>query len=131
MIVVDTNIIVHYWLKSDLNSNAERLLVKDPDWIAPFLWRSEFRNVLSVYIRKKLLDIDTAYEVIEMAEKQFRGNEYLVDSRKVVKLSNDSGCSTYDSEFIFLTKEFSVKLCTTDKQIIKSFPELTLHLSEF
>jgi predicted nucleic acid-binding protein len=131
VIVVDTNIIVHYWLKSELNSNAERLLVGDPKWIAPFLWRSEFRNVLSFYIKRKLLDNETAYRIIELAEKQFTGNEYLVDSKGVVKLSNDSGCSAYDCEFIFLAKEFSVKLCTTDKQIIKSFPDLTIHLSEF
>lgn len=131
MIVVDTNIIVHYWLKSEFNPNSERLLLKDPDWITPFLWRSEFRNVLSLYIKKKLLDIESAYRIIELAERQFTGNEYLVDSKRVVKLSNDSGCSAYDCEFIFLAMEFSVKLCTTDKQIIKKFPAFTIHLSEF
>jgi len=130
VIVVDTNIIVHYWLKSELNSNAEQLLINDPDWIAPLLWRSEFRNVLSLYIKRDLLDIETAHRIIEMAERQFMGNEYLVDSKRVVNLSNSSGCSAYDCEFIFLAQEFSVKLYTTDKQLLKSFPKLTLHLTD-
>jgi len=130
MIVVDTNIIVHYWLKSEFNPNAENLLKKDPDWIAPFLWRSEFRSVLSFYIKKKLMDIDTACRIIEKAEKQFRGNEYLVDSKAVLQLSHAAGCSIYDCEFVFLAKEFSIKLCTTDKQLLKSFPDITLNLRE-
>jgi predicted nucleic acid-binding protein len=130
MIVVDTNIIVHYWLKSEFNPNAERLLQKDPGWIAPFLWRSEFRSVLSLYLKKELLDLDNANKIIELAEKQFIGNEYLVDSKSVLKLSKESGCSAYDCEFVFLADEFSVKLCTTDKQLLKNFPALTLHLRE-
>ncbi|MBL7164528.1 MAG: type II toxin-antitoxin system VapC family toxin, partial [Anaerolineales bacterium] len=58
MIVVDTNIIAYLYLESERSSQAERLLEKDTQWSAPLLWRSEFRNVLALYIRKKELSLE-------------------------------------------------------------------------
>jgi hypothetical protein len=52
MIIVDTNIIGYLYLTSDHSPQAEKALLKDPFWSAPILWRSEFRNVLALYIRK-------------------------------------------------------------------------------
>ena len=45
MIVVDTNVICYRWMPSPNSAAAENALVKDPHWIAPLLWRSEFRNM--------------------------------------------------------------------------------------
>jgi hypothetical protein len=43
---VDTNVMSHLLLPTPHTAAAERLLKTDPDWAAPLLWRSEFRNVL-------------------------------------------------------------------------------------
>ncbi len=43
MIVVDTNLIVYLYLESKHSPLAEQVLMKDPEWHAPLLWRSEFR----------------------------------------------------------------------------------------
>ena len=48
MIVVDTNILVYLYLPTKYTPHAEKLLENDPVWIAPYLWRSEFRNVLAL-----------------------------------------------------------------------------------
>ncbi len=53
MIVADSNIIAYLYLPSDYTGLAERLLEKDPYWVAPMLWRSELRNVLAAYLRRK------------------------------------------------------------------------------
>lgn len=58
MIVVDTNIIAYLYLPHDCTDAAERLLIKQPEWAAPLLWRSEFRNVLALYLRKGVLTFD-------------------------------------------------------------------------
>lgn len=55
MIVVDTNIIGYLFLASPRSTEAEQAFLKDPQWAAPILWRSELRNVLGLYIRKQVL----------------------------------------------------------------------------
>jgi predicted nucleic acid-binding protein len=58
MIVVDTNIIAYLYLTSERSRQAEQALRKDPQWATPLLWRSEFRSVLALYLRRKLLSLE-------------------------------------------------------------------------
>ena len=53
MIVVDTNVLAYLYLPSDFTLAAEKLLLNDPQWVAPHLWRSEFRNILAGYMRER------------------------------------------------------------------------------
>ncbi|MCP9821885.1 type II toxin-antitoxin system VapC family toxin [Cyanobium sp. L1E-Cus] len=55
MIVVDTNVLAYLLLPGPKTSLAEALLLEQPRWTAPPLWRSEWRNVLSGYLRRELL----------------------------------------------------------------------------
>ncbi|RMH45871.1 MAG: PIN domain-containing protein, partial [Gammaproteobacteria bacterium] len=68
MIVVDTNIIGYLYLSSERSEQVEKALLKDAEWIAPILWRSEFRNVLAQYIRKDLLTFEDAVRMMDEAE---------------------------------------------------------------
>ena len=45
MIVVDSNVLAYLYLPGEHTAEAEALLVREPDWAAPVLWRSEFRNI--------------------------------------------------------------------------------------
>jgi predicted nucleic acid-binding protein len=45
MIVVDTSVIASLWVPNDMEKLAYKVLRKDPEWVAPLLWRSELRNV--------------------------------------------------------------------------------------
>ncbi|MDW8099074.1 MAG: type II toxin-antitoxin system VapC family toxin [Anaerolineae bacterium] len=77
MIVVDTNVIGYLFLASERSEQSELVLRKDPDWAAPRLWRSEFRNVLAFYTRKGLLTLRDALAIFEAAEELMRDNEYV------------------------------------------------------
>ena len=44
MIVADTNLLIHLLVDGPNTRTAMEVREKDPDWRAPFLWRSEFRN---------------------------------------------------------------------------------------
>ena len=44
MIVVDTNLLVYLLVPSGLTAQAEAVFEQDSQWIAPLLWRSEFRG---------------------------------------------------------------------------------------
>ena len=46
MIVVDTNLLAYLLLPTTHAVQAAAVLLKDPDWVAPALIHSEFRNVL-------------------------------------------------------------------------------------
>jgi predicted nucleic acid-binding protein len=50
VIVVDTNVIAYLFIPCELTAGAESLFSRDPDWLAPLLWRSELRNVLATQV---------------------------------------------------------------------------------
>jgi predicted nucleic acid-binding protein len=131
VIVVDTNIISYFYLNSEHSSQAEEVFQKDSVWSAPLLWRSEFRNVLSLYIRKKIISLSDALEIFELAETLLQENEYEINSFKVLRLSELSGCSAYDCEFVNLAKDLRVTLVTEDKKILASFSEFAKSMAQF
>ena len=131
MIVVDANIISYFYLNSDYSSLAEKTFKKDSEWCVPLLWRSEFRNVLSVYIRKKIISLSEAVEIYEAAEELLIQNEYEINSIQVLNLSHFSGCSAYDCEFVNLAKDLSAILVTEDKKVLKRFPDTAMTMSQF
>lgn len=131
MIVVDTNTIVYLYLTSPWSTQSEQVFLKDPDWAAPLLWRSEFCNVLALYIRKKLLSLEEALWIMEEATNLLLGREYTVAPSQVLSLASVSKCSAYDCEFISLAKELDVPLITIDKQILEQFPDVAMTLGKF
>ncbi len=128
MIVVDSNIIAYLYLPCEFTQYAEELLVSDSEWVAPVLWKSEFRNILAGYVRRKIITFEQAYELQREAESLLSGCEYDIDSLDVLKLVRDSDCSAYDCEFVALAKHLGIKLVTMDKKILRSFPEIAKSL---
>lgn len=131
MIVVDTNIISYFYLPTDQTRWAEQLLEQEPTWVAPILWRSEFRNVLAFYLRKKLIDIETALMLQQEAEDLLHDHEFEIPSLKVLSLVSQSSCSAYDCEFVAVAQLLDTRLVTEDKKIIKEFPETACSLKSF
>jgi predicted nucleic acid-binding protein len=128
VIVVDSNIVAYLYMESEYTAQAEALLQQDPDWTAPLLWRSEFRNILAGYMRRKVITFDIARDLQLEAESLLAGAEYEVDSRLVLELVRDSDCSAYDCEFIALAVTLGVKLVTMDAKLLKAFPKYAMTL---
>jgi len=131
MIVVDTNVIAYLWIFGEYTNSVEKALEKDPEWVAPFLWRSEFRNVLAGYIRRGHVSLKRSMALMEQVEDQMQGAEYYVSSSDVLHLVKQSNCSAYDCEFVALAKELGVKLVTTDNKILDNFPEVAISIIDF
>ncbi len=131
MIVVDTNIISYFYLNSENSLLAEAVFKKDPVWAAPLLWRSEFRSVLTFYLKKEILSLPESVEIYELSEELLTDHEYEVSGIQVLSLSHASGCSAYDCEFVNLAKDLDVPLITEDKKILGSFPETALSMKKF
>jgi predicted nucleic acid-binding protein len=125
MIVVDTNILAYLYLPGDFTEQAERLLAQDPEWVAPSLWRSEFRNILAGYMRRGTLTFDQAYATQREAEALLSANEYDIDSLAVLELVRTSECSAYDCEFVALAIKLGIRLATQDRKVLRNFPAHT------
>ena len=131
MIVVDTNVICYLFVEGPHSRQAEQALLKDPNWAAPLLWRSEFRNVLAQYIRKQWLSLAESRLIMNEALQLMDDQEYEVDSQQVLGLAAVSKCSAYDCEFVALAEQLGVVLITVDKQLLDNFPDVTASLSTF
>jgi predicted nucleic acid-binding protein len=129
VIVVDTNVLAYLYLPSEYTAQAEALLERDPQWAAPVLWRSEFRNILAGYIRRSTLTFEQARDIQAEAENLLSGAEHDVDSQRVLELVRDSDCSAYDCEFVALAMKLGVALVTMDAKLLRAFPERALSLS--
>ena len=129
MIVVDSNVLACLYLPGDHTADAEKLLEQDPDWAAPVLWRSEFRNILAGHVRRKAIAFEQACSLQAEAESLLAGAEFEVDSRVVLELVRDSDCSAYDCEFIALAMKLDTKLVTEDKKLLRAFPSRAAALS--
>ncbi|MBI4694143.1 MAG: type II toxin-antitoxin system VapC family toxin [Gammaproteobacteria bacterium] len=129
MIVVDSNVLAYLYLPSEYTDAAEALLESDPNWVAPVLWRSEFRNILAGYLRRGSLTFLQAYELQREAEDMMREAEYEVASLAVLELVRDSECSAYDCEFVALAQQLGTKLITMDAKVLRSFPGIAAALS--
>jgi predicted nucleic acid-binding protein len=128
MIVVDSNILAYLLIDGVFCKRAEALLASDSNWIAPLIWKSEFRNILAGYIRRKDFTFAKAYQIVREAEFILSSKEFEVDSLLVLELIRDSDCSAYDCEFVGLAIKHSCKLVTMDKQILKAFPKIAVPL---
>jgi predicted nucleic acid-binding protein len=129
VIVVDSNVVAYLYLPGEYSAKAEAVLERDPDWAAPILWRSEFRNILAGYLRRKTLTLDQACSLQSEAEDLLAGSEFEVDSKTVLELVRESDCSAYDCEFIALANKLQVKLVTMDAKLLKAFPKRTVPLA--
>ena len=131
MIICDTNVLAYLFLKGTYSKQAKALLQTDPAWLAPPLWRSEFRNILATYMRQGHLTSQDALLIMHEAESFMEGNEIPVNSEEVIALTSSSKCSAYDCEFVALAKRYDLKLFTSDKQILTEFPDRACDLKNF
>jgi predicted nucleic acid-binding protein len=123
LIVVDTNVLAYLLLPYEFSVHADALYRRDPEWAAPIFWRSEFRNLLGGYLRRKTLTFEEVVKVQAEAEGLLAGNEHEADSRRVLELVRDSDCTAYDCEFVALAMRLDVKLVTMDAKLLRAFPK--------
>lgn len=130
MIVADTNLIVYLFITGDQTPLAQEVLEKDPHWIVPPLWQSEFRNVLAGYMRRGM-ELSQAQEVMTDALLTLENRQVAPSSEKVFELVSKSDCTAYDCEFIALAQQLNILLVTSDKQLLQRFPGSAIALKEF
>lgn len=130
MIVVDTNVLAYLLLGGPRTEQAEVLRRHHRQWAAPPLWRSEFRNVLTGYLRRDLLPFPKALVLMQEAEEILSAHEEKVSTEHVLKLVSSSRCSAYDCEFVAVAQHLSVLLITENRAILTAFPDVAQSLHQ-
>ena len=131
MIVVDTNVIASVYIENGNEEVIELLMAKDREWFAPYLWRSELRNLLAIYFRQSLLDLAQSTLIARKAEAHMRNCERWTVSERVLQLAHSSGCSAYDCEFVSVACDLRLPLVTFDKKVLRNFPAIAISPEEF
>ena len=131
MIVADTNLIAYFLITGDRTPLADAAFEKDPDWVVPVLWRSEFRNVLALHVQQGLLTLERALEIGAEGEGLLEGSEYPVATPQVLHLAVTSRRSAYDCEFIALAREIGVPLVTSDRCLAAEFAPTAVLLDDY
>ncbi len=131
MIVADTNLIAYLFFETLHSEEATAVHQKDAEWAAPVLWRSEFVNVVSLYLRKNIITYRDSLDALEFAQSALRGKEFNVSMYSVLQFVNESKCSAYDCEFVALAHELNVPLVTYDEKILREFSSIAVSASDF
>lgn len=131
MIVVDTNVIAYLLIGGEKTAQARAAFLRDPEWAAPVLWRSEFLSVLAGYLRQESLSLRDAVALAAEAGSLMEGAECVVDPERVLGLVTGSSCSAYDCEFVALAAELGVPLVTSDREVLAAFPSIAVEVGEF
>ena len=133
MIVVDNDVISYFWIRMDTERAplAQDVRARDPDWVAPRVWRSEFRNVLRSYMAGDYMTLAEAVEYARMAEEDLHGSTRSVSTRRVLQLVDETDHSAYDCEYVALAQELGVPLVTGDRDVADLFPETAVLLEDY
>ncbi len=131
MIVVDTNVIAYLLIQGARTSLAEEVYRKDSDWLLPALWRHEFLNVLSTYVRYGGGREKDGLQIWARAMALFGGNEGDMDLKKAFHFSVVKDVSAYDAQFIVLAQELRTQLITDDRKLLAAFPDLAQSMQAY
>ncbi|HOT97159.1 MAG TPA: VapC toxin family PIN domain ribonuclease [bacterium] len=126
MIVVDAQMVAALLLKSDHTHVVRLVFQKDDEWIAPLLWRSEFRQLLAHYLRKNVLSLRQASLIMQEAENLMQGGQFDIPSLEILTVAGKYDCSAYAAEYAALALEQGVPLVTTDKVYLHKFPSIAI-----
>ena len=131
MIVVDTNVVAYATLPGERTEAALRAAARDRDWVAPALWRSEFRNVLATAMKSHGMTLHAALEAFGAAERLVgdAGTEEFTED--CLRLAAERAVSAYDSEFVVVAQRYGLRLVTADRRLARAFPDRAVSLEDF
>jgi len=130
LIVADTNLVAYLLIAGDRTDDARRAWERDPEWLLPALWRSEFLNVLAVSVRGEAIDATEAHRVWVAATELFRRNEAEPSGSRVLDVALNLGVSAYDAHFVAVAEGFDLQLVTADRRLVAAC-ERAVSLEEF
>ena len=130
MIVVDVNVIAYLLIQGAESASAQRVREKDDVWLVQSLWRYEFTNVMSLYVRHREMPEPTGAEILTQAVQLFEPAEHPVDARKAFELALHLGVSAYDAHYLALAEQLETWCVTEDRRLRAAAPDRACFMHE-
>jgi predicted nucleic acid-binding protein len=130
VIVVDTNLIAYAVLPGERTKAALALAARDPDWVAPALWRHELRNVLATLMRVQRLPLGRALAAFAAAEALVTNATVEPSTEECLQLAAKGRVSAYDAEFVLVAEAVGLPLVTADRRLARAFPGRVVPLED-
>jgi predicted nucleic acid-binding protein len=126
VIVADTNLISYLLIEGERTESAREVWRKDPDWVVPPLWRSEFLNVLATVTRAGVLSDQQAMTAWRRGRRLFGAKEVEPEGERVLRLAIRRGISAYDAHFVVVAEDLAVKLHSFDRRLVDRCLEIAV-----
>ncbi|MGQ0561827.1 MAG: type II toxin-antitoxin system VapC family toxin [Gemmatimonadota bacterium] len=127
MIVVDAGVLAALTMDSPHSAMARQAFLKDPDWAAPPLWRSDLRGALWRAVSAGRLTAEQALAAFAAAETVIAGNEPEPSLTHTLSLARLHNLEMYDAEYVAVAHELGVAFVTTDAELSGVDGAVTLH----
>jgi predicted nucleic acid-binding protein len=131
MIVADTNLVVHLLIEDEKSELARAVWSKDSRWMLPALWRHEFLNVLTTFVRQGVLTLRDAHETWHLALAIFDESEIQPAADDVLDMAAERKLTAYDAQFAVAAADLHVSLVTSDRDLLKACPGLAIAPERF
>ena len=120
VIVVDTNVIAYFFMAGERTESVRRCSTGTRTGSPRFLWKSEFRSVLGLYVQR-ILVVGDAVALAGHVESFMKGGEYAVATEAYWASCREAGARPHDCEFVALAVGMDVPQKPPIK-IIRAFP---------
>lgn len=131
MIVVDVNVIAYLLIAGEKTAEAHAVWQLDADWIVPDLWRDEFLNILSTYIRHGGTSLETATTLWLSAVGLFEGKESVAGPIATLELAERYQLSAYDAQYLAVAMAYDARIITEDKALLRAVPRRCMTMRDF
>ncbi|MEA1881105.1 MAG: type II toxin-antitoxin system VapC family toxin [Candidatus Marinimicrobia bacterium] len=115
--------IVYLHIQGDGTSLAQSVYRKNPNWSLPSLWRHEFLNILSTFVKEGGMPLPHAGRIWDQAIDRFVRAEQTIHYKRALALSNAFQINTYDAQALELAQRLSITLVSENAKLKKAIPQ--------
>lgn len=131
MIVVDCTVVVDFFIgKEEQQESVQRLLVLDPEWIAPVLWRYEFGHVLLKEVRGGRMSEELMDQFLAAAEQLISESVVDFDAVAIAALSRTKELSYYDTSYVWLGQVRGLPFYTRDGKLARKCGDMAKEMPD-
>ena len=131
--VVDTNVLAYHLLGTPrFAGEAESLLGRADEILAPSLWEAELANVVWMAVRARVISAQEAPARLALAARLgVRSVPVRTLWHGALVRSLQSNVAVYDTLFVELAERERLTLATFDRKLTQAFPKLAKRPREF